>query len=733
MEIGKIHQWATVLPILLYFSLFLPMEVSGQSQSAPVSQDDSIEISNMLDCVEVTANRQHRQALQNTLPVVVVDVQSISQNSGGTLMNMLQKLPGIQSMSIGAGSSKPMIRGMAFNRVAFIENGIKQESQQWGADHGLEFDPYKADQIIVRKGPSSLLYGSDAMGGVIEVLPQRVPMEEGWRGGVYLNGQSYNMGLTGGGYTQVKRGGHFASLRLTSKMSGDLYLPTQEIHYLTRRIPIEKGILKNTATRSQAIDLAWHYHQGAYHSHLTVSDIFRKEGFFPGAHGLPDLSRLSPDGNRFDIHLPYNRTNHFQTTWTQNWYNSDWNLSAIAGYQYNLRQEWSSFHTHYPKQKRPSKDPDKELQFDLHSYDLILKSNWSPEPTYGIKTMLHGRWQQNEIGGYSFLMPQYNKQGYGIALTGHYSFLEDQWRIEGGMRADWEQCKIKSNQDEHLFRYLVEAGYSKEEALLYGQRSRAINRLFSDLSGGIGIVYRPGKKSVWKFNIGHSFRVPTPIELAANGVHHGTFRHEQGDPSLNSEKGWQVDLEYLFSSPMLEVSCSPYGNYFSNYIYLSPSGEWSLLPHSGQIYRFVQNQAFIAGIEASLTWRPFSNWKYNLGADATYTYNIDEGLPLPFSPPVRLQQTLSYTIKDCELGCTHRWIATQHRTARNEESTPGTHLFDLSASYIWNKEKKSPIQLGLSIENLFNRKYYNHLSFYRKVELPEPGINIQFNISFTFN
>ncbi len=694
--------------------------------------NDSIDINSNLGTIVVTSPSQNIRQLSSTQSLQWLDSRFLWQNRGATLMHSLQKIPGVQAMNIGAGTSKPIIRGLGFSRIAFVENGIKQESQQWGADHGLEIDPFKAEQVAIIKGASSLLFGSDALGGVIEVQPPIIPVDNGWWLRADCMGQSYNLGTNASIYAALKRNNHFVSFRISQGLSGDMALPTREIYYLSRHIPINNGSLKNTATRYWASDAIWCYGNGGYQLCATAGIINRKEGFFPGAHGLPDLNRLTPDNNKFNIDLPHNRTHHTQASLTQTYYNDNWIWSLKGGYQWNHREEWSSFHTHYPTQQVPPSNPNQELKFDLHTYDLLFKTVWSPIEDATINGIIQGRHQTNHIGGYSFLMPKYNKQEYATALVALVK-PSKKIRLEGGIRFDFASISIAENYDEHLFRYLLSAGNTPQTARAYSYRSSAIQRQFSDLSGSLGVVYEGGLGNIFKLNIGHSFRTPTAVELSANGVHHGAFRHEQGSSLLQSEKGWQLGAEYSYNNSIFSVQISPFCSYFSNYIYLEPTGEWSLLPHSGQIYRYTQNKAVIGGAEVSFSWQLNQEWKYAAMADAVYTYNVDQALPLPFSPPIRFNQNISWKNKIFTATITHRYLSCQKRISRNEEPTNGAQLFDLQIIKEFSLRNKAPLTVALEIENLLNTRYYNHLSFYRKIGLPEPGINIQLKLSFTLN
>ena len=147
--------------------------------------------------VVIAETYQQLQNKKTALTLEVADRDFLRKHFTGNFMQAMENIPGVQAMDIGSGFSKPMIRGMGFNRVAVLENGIKQEGQQWGADHGLELDAFNVDAVNVMKGPASLLYGSDAMGGVIDIAPVQVPAENMLFGGYQKKCMVYAVALLG--------------------------------------------------------------------------------------------------------------------------------------------------------------------------------------------------------------------------------------------------------------------------------------------------------------------------------------------------------------------------------------------------------------------------------------------------------------------------------------------------------------------------------------------------------
>ena len=680
--------------------------------------------------VVIAETYQQLQNKKTALTLEVADRDFLRKHFTGNFMQAMENIPGVQAMDIGSGFSKPMIRGMGFNRVAVLENGIKQEGQQWGADHGLELDAFNVDAVNVMKGPASLLYGSDAMGGVIDIAPVQVPAENMLFGDVTLLGKSVNETIGASLMLGIKRNAWYTRLRYSEQRFGDYRIPADTIVYLTQKMPVYGRRLKNTAGWERNINFFSQYQKKGYKSNLAVSNVFQKTGFFPGAHGVPDLSRLEDDGDSRNIDLPYSKVNHLKVTTHQQYAWEKFILSGDIGYQNNHREEWSAFHTHYGTQPLPETDPDKELAFNLNTFSFSAKGRWIGSSSWEHRMGWDSQFQRNTIFGYSFLLPEYDRFTAGISWLTTYR-PDNTLSVSGGVRYDYGRMRVFAHDDPYLATYLQEQGYDEEQVEFYRWNSRRVNRSFGDYSLSLGVVWTPSMRHQLKVNVGRSFRLPGANELASNGVHHGTFRHEQGDATLSSEQGWQMDASYQLKYGRWSVYVSPFVNWFSNYIFLRPTGEWSVLPHTGQIYRYTQTEALFAGAEASVELTVLPTLNYRISGEYVYTYNCDERIPLSFSPPATLRNTLTWQRKRYMLYAEWQSITKQNRVDRNEDRTPGANLFHIAGS-LDLPVAGTEVEITLTVRNLFNTRYYNHLSFYRKVEIPEPGRNFQLLIKVPF-
>lgn len=679
--------------------------------------------------VLLTSNARRRSSENKE----VVNQDYIQEQFTGSLAKTLERLPGLNSVEIGAGTSKPIIRGLGFNRVAVSENGIKQEGQQWGADHGLEIDAFAVENLEIIKGVGAIEHGSDAIGGVIKIINDRIP-GDGFTGEVIALGKTVNNTLAASTNLSYKKDRFFYKIKATGSEFGDYSIPTDQIIYLTRRVPIYNERLKNTAGKE--IDLYGQvgYVANNYKGTLSLSNVYFKGGFFPGAHGVPSIARVQDDGDQRNIDYPFQLVNHIKAISKNEWFFERSFLDLTFGFQNNKRQEWSRFHTHYAGQTPPETDPDLELDFNLSTFDGQVKYGIDLFQDHKLAMGLQSQVQDNNIGGFNFLLPEYFRTTTGIYLTHEYRASEKFYLNIGG-RFDYSRISIEENFDKLLYEYLINRGQEPTIAQNYATRSGKIDRDFTNWNLMAGLLYNLNPKWDMSINAGTSFRLPTAIELGANGIHHGSFRHERGDANLDPEKGYVLDAKINYARNSFSASLSPYFYYFDNYIYLNPSGAFSLLPHSGQIYQFTQSGAILTGVEMEIENTFFDKLRTLAVFEYLYnrqvTSNSSRNYPLPFSPPANgfgevgylLFEKASY-LSNTEIFLNASIALEQNRIAQTEAITPGYQIFGggIKTGLSFGNFKAD---LNLQVTNIFNTRYFNHTNFYRALEIPEMGRNIQ--------
>lgn len=664
-----------------------------------------------------------------------VNQNYIQENYGGSLAKSLENMAGVNASGIGSAASKPIIRGLGANRLLVAENGIKQEGQQWGADHGLEIDAFSIEDVEVIKGPATLEYGNEAIAGVIKIKNNQLPRKNSTKTNASFVYQSVNDNYATSVQHQLRKNRFYYKIKGTYSDFADYRTTTDRIKYLDRWMPIYNQRVKNTAGKDLNLMGQIGYVDEHFRSILTVSNVNQKMGFFPGSHGVPSLERLGHDGNYRNIDFPHQKTNHFKViTENELKINPQNFVKFNLGFQHNLRQEISAFHTHYANQEPPTLDPNLELEFDLKTYDAQVKFEHTHNQNFKTIIGIQSQNQYNTIAGYNYLLPEYDRQMYSGFLIEEFQNSKI-WKITAGLRYDYSKFKSKGYFDNILYDYLIEAQYAPEIATYYAERSKDIKRNFSNLNGMIGATFQPNDFWDFNLNLGTNFRLPTAIELGSNGIHHGSFRHERGDATLDEEKGYALDFKATFHKNNWDIAISPYAYYFDNYIYLKPSGQFSILPHGGQIYQYTQSKALLNGFEIAVA----KQFNTKLNTQLIYefinnrqlTENNKLGYYLPFTPANNLFGKIDYQfeksvgfIEQIAFQVNGKYSFDQKNIAQNEDVTP--NYFLLGAG-IKSTIKINQFKANLAIQgsNLLNKKYFNHTSFYRAMQLPEQARNIQ--------
>ena len=353
-----------------------------------------------------------------TLAVDHFSEEFIRENMEGTFAKTIEKLPGISAINVGVGIAKPVIRGLSANRIIVNHNGIKQESQQWGTDHGLEIDQFDVDRVEIIKGPASLQYGSDGLGGVINISLPRIISENTLSGS--LNGihKTNNAHWGGSGNFQINVSDVFFTARYTRQGFADYRVPADQFEYNSFVLPILNQQLKNTAGEEESMSFSLGLKRDWGISRIIYSQYSLDAGLFSGAVGIPRSYALTDDGNDRDLDIPKQEVNHYKISFHQSFPigedHFDWNI----GLQRNLRQEFSfpEFHS------IPSSQIDKNntLALELELRTLSLDAHYERHLAPGKKTIVGGnvQWQRNARGGFEFLLPNFQTFRGGMFCPG---------------------------------------------------------------------------------------------------------------------------------------------------------------------------------------------------------------------------------------------------------------------------------------------------------------------------
>ncbi|WP_029282345.1 TonB-dependent receptor [Pedobacter sp. R20-19] len=638
---------------------------------------------------------------RNSASSAVMDKEQLLAPSTN-LIDALTRIPGVSQITTGPSISKPVIRGLGYNRIVTLDDGIKQQGQQWGDEHGIEIDQFKSDRVEVLRGAASLMYGSDALGGVINLLePSTAP--EGQVKGELISNYSTNNGLTAN------------SLMLTGNENGFVwrargtYKNAYSFKTPTGYFP-NSGYNETDFSGMVGLNKSWGY------SHLNVSNFHNNIGFYdPTLDANGNFVKengdpfLNSDFKSRSLDYPRQDIRHFKIALNNNFILGNGNLKADFGYQQNQRRELED-------------GPSPSLFFDLKTYNADLKyyihetNGW--QPVFGLSA--DAGHSQNKADD-EFLIPDYNTYGLGV-----FAYAKKNWETNTfsiGARYDY-----RKNNGKELF---VDGE----------QQFAAFQNKFSNVSGALGFTHQFNDELNFKANAGSAFRAPNPAELASNGVHEGTFRYEIGNPNLSPERSYQVDAALEYEGKIISASASVYNNYIHNFIYASNNGETTMAEgREYPVYRYGQVNANLYGAEASLTIHPvpFIHFENTFGYVHAHNNTLDR--PLAFIPAGTLRNELRFEPKFKGTNDAYLFVGINSAFKQNrvddtfETPTSGYTLLNAGIGATF-KLGNQPVKLSVSANNLLDQKYYDALSRYKPGRLssenPSLGVyNTGRNITF---
>ncbi len=682
-----------------------------------------------LEEVQIRGNYREKLKKTESIPMQLIEEEFLKEAKASNLMQTLNNIPGISSMDIGTGISKPMIRGMGYYRVVVAQNGIKQEGQQWSNHHGVSIDQQSVSHVEIIKGPASLQYGSDAIGGVINVLPAHVPLTGGFNGEVSLTGKTNTNWLGGSVNISFRKRDVYSIIAATHNSYGDFKIPETDSFLLPAPVSASEAShevklgnqMYNTAGKETSVSLIAGVVKSWGNSYFEFNYYSTQTGFFDWQGLRQDSLRFLHSRKRRDLNLPWQKVDNYSIYHFTNRYFKNDKLEVSFGYQSDISGEYS-----YLSDRTGNRIEDLYHFSELDNLELwlglqtlsgnvfyTLNSLKKQKIKFGVNT----QYQFHRTDGYSHILPEYKRFLSGIFLVYKYNFSK-KWILNCGTRIDYNVFEM----DESL-----------NPDPEYGDSifNPAFHNKYPGTVFSCGVNFLPGNTTIIKVNIGKSYRVPSAYELGAYGLHRHEGRFEKGDISNNPEQAWQLDLGFEQKWEQLQMSISPFVNLFTNYLFLNPT---PTLRTEGQVYEYQQANAMLAGGETSLDYVFLNKWTVKAGMEYVYAINLDLNCALPFTPPFNAQTQINYRFKDTKtlakskIGIELISVAKQEYTVPNELTTPGYNSLNLLLITELKTAKQS-MSLMLKIRNLLDSKYYNHISFYRRLRIPEPARDIQLFIS----
>jgi iron complex outermembrane receptor protein len=653
------------------------------------------------DAVIVTGVSGATQLKKVPFSVSVMRKEDFFQNTSTNIIESLTKIGGVSTLATGPAISKPVIRGLSYNRVLTINDGVRQEGQQWGDEHGIEVDEASVNKIELLKGPASIIYGSDALAGVVNIITNVPVAPNTIKGNVSTNYQTNNRlstfnvniggnkkGINWNFYTSNKAGGDYKN-----KYDGRVF---------------NSKFTENNLGGYVGYNGKWGF------SHILLSSFNLKAGLIEGERDsagffvkkLPNgltARATDEDFKSTTPIIPYQHIRHFKIATDNNIKMGQNHLTFNIGYQENKREEFGN----------PDDAAERSLFFDLRT--ITYTAQFHLAPTKGWKTSIgvNGMQQNNTNKGVEQLIPDYNLFDFGIYAFSTKTITK--LTVSGGARFDNRNTDAANLLDGTAI------------------KGNGFKKSFSNFSGSVGLAAQVTDKINLKFNIARGFRAPSIPELASNGAHEGTIRYEYGNPDLKSETSIQMDGGAEYASEHISAGISAFYNNFDNFIFYrklqSTAGGDSLVNVNGNnlsAFKFEQTKASLAGIEATLDIHPHPlDWLHILNTfslvSGQFLTPIEGNKYLPFIPATKLATEFKgsfnkltknlrnfYTKFEIDNTFAKKNVFTAYNT---ETTTPGYTLLNagIGADFV-NKKNQTLFSLSFAAINIADIAYQNNLS-----------------------
>jgi iron complex outermembrane receptor protein len=651
---------------------------------------------------------------RNRTPSSIATISNtiLLQNSSTNIIDAISTQAGISQISTGAGISKPIIRGLGYNRVVVVNDGIRQEGQQWGDEHGIELDENTVNNVEILKGPASLSYGSDAMAGVVNLISAPTLGNGKIKGVLTTNYQTNNglISISGNIAGNVK--GKIWNIRYSQKMA----------HNYHNKID---GYVFNSGLQERSISTLMGIHKSWGYSHLTLSSYYLKPGIVEGTRDSATgkftkeivendstTSTIFANNHDFKNYQPtvaYQQIQHYKVVLNNNFYIKDGSLKLVLGLQQNRRQEYDDIFNPYQY----------GLFMQMNTFNYDFRYVLSEKRDWNISFGLNGMYQKSKNKGIEFLIPNYNLLDIGGFFIAKKTIKN--LDFSGGLRYD-----IRQQHGEQLWLDENEQPTQINNAQTI-HKFESFNAIFKGYSGSIGFAYQLSKKAYMKLNFSRGFRAPNIGELAANGVHDGTIRYEIGDAKLKPENSWEIDYSMGFHTEHISLELDVFNNHIYEFIYLralnSIQGSDSI---SGgfKTYQFTQANANLMGVEFMFEIHPHP-WDW-LHLQNTFSFvnaqqinQPDSAKYLPLTPAPKLRTEVKFehakfhSFKNIYFKIDMENYFAQNRfysAYETETATPHYTLFNIGMGTSIEQKKHTYCLLFISLNNATNIAYQSHLS-----------------------
>jgi iron complex outermembrane recepter protein len=662
--------------------------------------------------IVVTGLSKAAEQKRTPTPITVIPKLVLLQSSSTNIIDALATQPGISQVTTGTGISKPVIRGLGYNRVVVVNDGIRQEGQQWGDEHGIEIDEFSVNKVEILKGPASLAFGSDAMAGVVNMISAPTLPEGKISGNISTNYQTNNGLFAYSADLAGNRNGLIWDARYSNKIAYD-YQNKYDGYVLN------SGFRENAINGIIGIIRSWGF------THLVLSTYNFMPGIVEGERDSLTGRFLKPievngiagsgiasdkDFKSYAPQTPYQKIHHYKAAINSSIIVGKGNIKATVGFQQNQRQEYADV----------LKPEEYGLYFLLNTLNYDLHYNLPEKNNFNISFGVNGMQQISENRGVEFLIPEFNLFDLGV-----FSILKKssgKFDFSGGIRYD---TRIEHGKD----LYVNSEGEKIEIPVDNSIHQFAdFKTTFAGVSGSIGATWQISKILFTKLNVSRGYRAPNIGELGSNGVHDGTVRYEIGDPNLKAESSQQFDYAIGLSTEHISAEIDIFDNAIDNFIFsrkLSSTSGGDSITDGYSTFRFVAGNAHLFGGEMRFDIHPHPYDWIHFENSFSYVQAVQSNQPdsskfLPFTPAPKMQTGLKVDIKMmssilrnayAKLDVENYFVQDKYYAAFGTETrTPGYTLLNLGLGTDLVIRKKTFCSFYLSLNNLTDVAYQSHLS-----------------------
>ncbi len=682
--------------------------------STITTKDFALELSaKEINEVIITGSSQSGERNRTATPISIVTKTQLLQNASSNIIDAMAKQPGISQVTTGAGISKPVIRGLGYNRVVVVNDGIRQEGQQWGDEHGIEMDEFSINKIEILKGPASLSYGSDAIAGVINMLSAPTLPEGKINANVLANYQSNN-GLLA------------YSANLTGNIKGfiwDIRYSNKKAHAYQNKYDgyvYNSGYKENTFGGVIGLNKSWGYSHLHFNMYELTAGIVEGDRDSASGKFITQIAIVNsipitviPNNNDFkhyNIGIPFQKIKHYKIVLNNNFVVRQGSVKATIGFQQNHRQEFGD--VIHPKNYG--------LYFLLNTISYDLRYVFPDKKKLNISLGVNGMQQTSQNKGIEFLVPEYNLFDIGGFAIVKKSF--GKLDLSAGIRYD---SRKQNSNDLYLDSLGMKTDVTDSTS---NHQFTKFNSTFSGISASIGATYQFSESVYAKLNVAKGYRAPNISEIGANGEHEGTGRFEIGNPNLKAESSLQFDIGLGLNSEHITTEIDVFQNSIDNFIFLqklSSLNGGDSITDGANTFEFVQGKATLLGGEISIDIHPHPvHWLHFENSfsfvQATQTNQPDSLKNLPMIPAPKLVSELKADITKLGKFISNAYVSVElenyfeqnkfYSAFGTETKTPGYSLINIGLGADIVRKTKTICSIFISVNNITNVAYQNHLS-----------------------